>query len=50
MGVLATISAAAASMTLKKIPIKEFMHAIYIIIPIGIIGGSIFGKAGANIN
>lgn len=49
-GVLATISAAAVSMTLKKIPLKEFMHSIYIIIPIGIIGGSIFGKAGTNIN
>ncbi|AHB35911.1 prolipoprotein diacylglyceryl transferase family protein [Spiroplasma apis] len=47
-GVLVTIIASAIQLKIRKIPLKEFMNSIYIVIPAGVIGGSIFGKLGTN--
>ncbi|ARU92301.1 prolipoprotein diacylglyceryl transferase [Spiroplasma clarkii] len=48
-GILTTIAAAATTFAIKKVPMREFMHSIYIMIPAALVGGSLFGKLGTNI-
>lgn len=48
-GIFSTIFASAMMMYKKRIPMKEFMNSIYIMLPAALVGGSIFGKLGTNI-
>ncbi|QEH61301.1 prolipoprotein diacylglyceryl transferase [Spiroplasma chinense] len=49
IGVLAVIIASTVKLVIKKVPLKDFMNSIYIIIPTGVMGGSIFGKLGTGV-
>lgn len=43
-GIILVIILSVIKLRMKKIPLKEFELAIIIVVPIGILGGSIFGK------
>ncbi|WP_338985220.1 prolipoprotein diacylglyceryl transferase [Spiroplasma endosymbiont of Diplazon laetatorius] len=47
IGVFLVIGLSALKIWKRQIPLKEFVNAIYICLPIGIIGASIFGKLGS---
>ncbi|AGR41773.1 prolipoprotein diacylglyceryl transferase [Spiroplasma diminutum] len=47
-GVLLVIFVSAFKLHLRAIPLKDFLNGIYISLPIGILGASIFGKLGAS--
>ncbi|WP_211246836.1 prolipoprotein diacylglyceryl transferase [Mesoplasma photuris] len=44
LGILAVIVASIVKMKMRGIPLREFELAILIVVPIGILGGTIFGK------
>ncbi|AUM62319.1 prolipoprotein diacylglyceryl transferase family protein [Spiroplasma monobiae] len=46
-GVFLVMGISALKIWKRKIPLKEFVNAIYISLPIGVIGASIFGKLGS---
>ncbi len=47
-GVLSVIFVSAFKLYKRGIPLKDFMNGIYISLPVGIIGASIFGKLGSS--
>ncbi|ALD65980.1 prolipoprotein diacylglyceryl transferase [Spiroplasma cantharicola] len=47
-GVLTVIFVSAFKLYKRGIPLKDFMNGIYISLPVGIIGASIFGKLGSS--
>ncbi|WP_198146098.1 prolipoprotein diacylglyceryl transferase [Spiroplasma helicoides] len=49
IGVMVTVMACAINLWTRKMPMKDFMNAIYIVVGAGVIGGSIFGKLGTGI-
>ncbi|AHI52420.1 prolipoprotein diacylglyceryl transferase family protein [Spiroplasma culicicola] len=49
IGAFLVIAASTTQLVMRKIPLKDFMNAIYIVIPLGVLGGSIFGKLGTGV-
>ncbi|ATG97827.1 diacylglyceryl transferase [Mesoplasma lactucae ATCC 49193] len=45
IGIIAVIIASIVKMKMKNIPLRELEWAIVIVVPLGILGGTIFGKA-----
>jgi len=44
LGIVLVIGVSVINLKLKGIPLKEFEISIFIIVPIGVLGGTIFGK------
>ncbi|AGR40767.1 prolipoprotein diacylglyceryl transferase family protein [Spiroplasma taiwanense] len=48
IGVFSVIITSAIRLHMRGIPLKEFLNGIYIALPLGVIGASIFGKLGSS--